>query len=651
MMKFLKRGMLALALLCALPVGAQKISADPTAATLTGGEYLAGVQSAANVKVLPSQILTYTLTNLHKINAQTGTSYAIVAGDRWKHITFSNASSQAVTIAQAGSTGFADGFGAYIEAIGAGTVTITPATSTINGASSLALTTGQSAILFSDGANYRAIVVQPAFVGGTLTSLLSTVATGTGSAGFRLPHGTAPSSPTNGDVWTTTAGLYARINGTTVGPFGSGGGTPGGSDTYVQYNNSGAFGGTSTFAFASGVLSVPSVTTTGLITTAASATGGAGLRLPHGDAPTSPTNGDIWTTSAGGLYVRINGATVGPLGASGGGALSNFTEAVNTSTPNATVPVVSLTATNAGTNVDIALTPKGTGALTRQIADNSTTGGNKRGTGAVDWQQSRASASQVANGNYSTIAGGDNNTASGVESAVGGGIGNVASGAQSAISGGSGNTASAATTYVGGGDTNTASNTNAATLGGATNTSSGLRSATLGGSTNTASGNDSIAHGISASTRGLIAARASSGGTHNLLGQAQGLDLYLRGTTTDATPLALTVNASAVGSTNVLAIPDNAVVNVFGQVNGRTSAGVVSSWYFYCSILRGSGAASTAMVSSCTPVLIAQSGGASGWALAVTADTTNGALAVTVTGAAATTIRWGARIQDHELVY
>lgn len=39
---------------------------------------------------------------------------------------------------------------------------------------------------------------------------------------LRIPHGTAPSSPTNGDVWTTTVGMYARINGNTVGPFGTG---------------------------------------------------------------------------------------------------------------------------------------------------------------------------------------------------------------------------------------------------------------------------------------------------------------------------------------------------------------------------------------------------------------------------------------------
>jgi len=45
---------------------------------------------------------------------------------------------------------------------------------------------------------------------------------------------------------------------------------------------------------------------------ASSAAGGAGLNVPHGVAPTTPVNGDMWTTTAG-LFVRINGATVGPL--------------------------------------------------------------------------------------------------------------------------------------------------------------------------------------------------------------------------------------------------------------------------------------------------------------------------------------------------
>ncbi len=48
------------------------------------------------------------------------------------------------------------------------------------------------------------------------------------------------------------------------------------------------------------------------VLTAASTTTRAGLNIPHGSAPSSPVNGDMWTTTAG-LYVRINGSTIGPL--------------------------------------------------------------------------------------------------------------------------------------------------------------------------------------------------------------------------------------------------------------------------------------------------------------------------------------------------
>jgi hypothetical protein len=38
-------------------------------------------------------------------------------------------------------------------------------------------------------------------------------------APFRIRHGVAPTSPADGDIWTTTAGLFVRINGSTVGPL------------------------------------------------------------------------------------------------------------------------------------------------------------------------------------------------------------------------------------------------------------------------------------------------------------------------------------------------------------------------------------------------------------------------------------------------
>jgi hypothetical protein len=60
--------------------------------------------------------------------------------------------------------------------------------------------------------------------GSTFTGAVVTAASASGGAGFNLPHGAAPSAPNNGDVWTTTGGLYARVNGSTQGPYLASGG-------------------------------------------------------------------------------------------------------------------------------------------------------------------------------------------------------------------------------------------------------------------------------------------------------------------------------------------------------------------------------------------------------------------------------------------
>lgn len=51
------------------------------------------------------------------------------------------------------------------------------------------------------------------------TTQLNTPAGTTGASSLRIPHGAAPTAPVDGDMWTTTAGLFARINGATVGPL------------------------------------------------------------------------------------------------------------------------------------------------------------------------------------------------------------------------------------------------------------------------------------------------------------------------------------------------------------------------------------------------------------------------------------------------
>lgn len=90
------------------------------------------------------------------INAQTGTTYAVQTTDLGKLLTFTNGSAVAVSIAQAVG-GFAAPFFFDIACLGSstGSVTLTSAVSTIDGASTLVLPPGTSCRVVSDGVNYQ----------------------------------------------------------------------------------------------------------------------------------------------------------------------------------------------------------------------------------------------------------------------------------------------------------------------------------------------------------------------------------------------------------------------------------------------------------------------------------------------------------------
>ena len=51
--------------------------------------------------------------------------------------------------------------------------------------------------------------------GAIFTGLVSTPASAAGGSGFRITPGSAPTTPTNGDTWLTSSGLFARIGGVT----------------------------------------------------------------------------------------------------------------------------------------------------------------------------------------------------------------------------------------------------------------------------------------------------------------------------------------------------------------------------------------------------------------------------------------------------
>lgn len=89
------------------------------------------------------------------VNKQTSTSYTLQDGDCGTLVTFSNGSAVGVSLPQAGaSSQFAAGWNVDVQNRGAGTLTITPVASTIDGAASLTLTQNQGVRIFSDGANY-----------------------------------------------------------------------------------------------------------------------------------------------------------------------------------------------------------------------------------------------------------------------------------------------------------------------------------------------------------------------------------------------------------------------------------------------------------------------------------------------------------------
>ena len=116
------------------------------------------------------------------VNAQTGTTYTFVDQDGSKLVTFTNAAAVAVTLPQAGGSGlFMNGWYVDVQNKGTTIVTITPTTSTINGASSLALGPGQGCRITSDAVAAATGNYQIGLSGGsagTPNSTLTSISTG-----------------------------------------------------------------------------------------------------------------------------------------------------------------------------------------------------------------------------------------------------------------------------------------------------------------------------------------------------------------------------------------------------------------------------------------------------------------------------------------
>jgi hypothetical protein len=189
---------------------------------------------------------------------------------------------------------------------------------------------------------------------------------------------------------------------------------------------------------------------------------------------------------------------------------------------------VLLSAQGAGTNIPLALQPKGTGAIQAQATTSTTAGGNARGANAVDWQTVRGVAGQVASGLDSTVSGGERNTASGAYSSVGGGYLNTANNSFASSLSGNGNTSSGILSTTVGGNTNTAAGyfnfigggfTNSATANAAVTTQSGTMNATTAVTLSGSNANIKVGQLITGTSIALYTYVAAISGTSLTLSQ------------------------------------------------------------------------------------------------------------------------------------
>ena len=259
---------------------------------------------------------------------------------------------------------------------------------------------------------------------------------------------------------------------------------------------------------------------------------------------------------------------------------------------------VSVQAQGTDANISLALSPRGTGALSAQVPDGLAAGGFARGTNAVDWQTTRNTPSRVASGAGATI---------------------------------------------GGGDSNMASNTGATVAGGSSNFATGGYSWSPGG--------------IFGDARGVYGRGVWASGRFGANGDAQAGEHVLRRQTADATAGRLTAEGAAPGSSNTVNLPNNGtylvrLMVVARQVGGAAgSVGDSAGWTLDALVRRGATPASTALVgggSALSPGFADVA--AAGWRLSVAADTANGGLAVSGAGEANKTIFWVARILSAEVV-
>ncbi|OBQ40855.1 MAG: hypothetical protein AN484_22075 [Aphanizomenon flos-aquae WA102] len=191
---------------------------------------------------------------------------------------------------------------------------------------------------------------------------VNTIPSVTASAGFNVPHGAAPTTPVNGDIWTTTSGLFMRQNGTT--------------QQYVDLAGTQTINGAKTFSNAS--LTFGNATAASTVNIASGASGSAitkTVNLATGGQSGSTTNVTIGSTDSV-TTVQVNGSlnvnSTSNIGTSTGTFILGLANGATTTGQTKTVNIG--TAGVAGSTTVIAIgSTTGTSTTTLQGTTNGVT--------------------------------------------------------------------------------------------------------------------------------------------------------------------------------------------------------------------------------------------------------------------------------------
>jgi hypothetical protein len=149
---------------------------------------------------------------------------------------------------------------------------------------------------------------------------------------------------------------------------------------------------------------------------------------------------------------------------------------------------------------------------------------------------------------------------------------------------------------------------------------------------------------------GIIGKIVLSNGIFSWNGDSQNGKHILRSDTSDTTAENLTSNNSTASTNNQVILPNNSTYAFTGTIvaqQSKAQGSATAAWKVEGLITRGANAAATTLVASTVTAI----SNVPAWTLALSADTTNGGLAVTFTGAAATNIRTVATIETVEVTY